>query len=617
MPGLRRYHFRMTWEKRRKILEEHHPAIWSRVAPLCERAASVIPPAADAPYQESPLLITGRPPDQHSERFCFVFGVGTGENLRQLYLERRRRLVHLVILEPSVPSLAVMLRHSDCYPLLTDGRIRWLCGDLDQALHDELLERFTTLGIFGAQMLFHRPTMERYTAAWNRAFETTRRIASASWENRRVCNQSGVELQLNLIHNIPWLISGMNPQYFENRYTGATAVAIGAGPSLDRNIAALRQAPPSVLLIAADTALRSLRREGVEPHFILTCDPTPINRRHFEGIHDLGRSVLAFMPEAYRGVLAQYARHNRMLSLRDRESKLLERLGDHLAPPIAFQRGSNAGYLAFSLARWLGCRSIILAGMDLSVPRQGRSHASDSVNASDIVFSDDGTTMRLSGIVESTPSPVVEVPGYWGGSVPTFPHFAQVLWKIEEDIERDGLEVIDATEGGALKRGAIQTSLSQAIRLRPEKSDHWRDLESLPWLIPAKWSPGLITCITGLYQELRNSKRTLSAAQASIQQWSQSRKNAPDGEAVTTEAERFFERWRSMLASEPLDSTLDVALAQLRFNADRMETAASGNSPLEANPIGEQLIDEMKCLDRLIDTVDNEWRALLSRFNPA
>ena len=103
------------------------------------------------------------------------------------------------------------------------------------------------------------------------------------------------------------------------------------------------------------------------------------------------------------------------------------------------------GHLAFCLAEALGCNPIILTGMDLAF-------TGDKLHAKDVESS-----------IERTPGKNLTCEDIFGNRVRTDPAFKSFVAGLEQEIKKtDGL-CIDATEGGARKKGTAIMKLKDAI----------------------------------------------------------------------------------------------------------------------------------------------------------
>jgi len=239
---------------------------------------------------------------------------------------------------------------------------------------------------------------------------------------------------------------------------------IGAGPSLDRSLEALAQIGGRGVLIACDTVLKPLREHGIDPHLVVTTDPTAMNVRHFEGIEDLRETVLVYSPSVHPGIPA------RLKGARVSVPLVTSRLLRLLLPPRAetafLKPGTNVGQTAFNLARYMGCDPIALVGLDFSFPREGgTTHASGTAWRRRIVPSSTPGKMLVELITEQPTLEEFEpllIPGNRGDTVATNKFFLAYLRSMEAEIQTTHARVVNAS-GGARIEGAEAVSLSDFI----------------------------------------------------------------------------------------------------------------------------------------------------------
>jgi hypothetical protein len=76
---------------------------------------------------------------------------------------------------------------------------------------------------------------------------------------------------------------------------------VGAGPSLSRSLNWLNSVQNKVIIIAVDTALRTLQVGGVKADFVLTLDPQEENAKYLQGVKPAGKLVASWSarPEYY------------------------------------------------------------------------------------------------------------------------------------------------------------------------------------------------------------------------------------------------------------------------------------------------------------------------------
>ncbi len=268
--------------------------------------------------------------------------------------------------------------------------------------------------------------------------------------------------EMNLIRNLPTIAKSRPVGRFSDALRDTPAFIIGAGPSLDRNIDQLRKVEKG-LLLAVDTALGPLLRSGITPHAVITVDPRDLVFEHFREISSLGPTTLVFAPSSNPKILRQYSDHPRLISLNPGDLPLLERMRGCLDMGDSVPRGYMVGHHAFNVARYLGCSPLVLVGMDLAFPSEGKSHCDGAA----LVRSSTHTQSRITlGTCAAVPAEVCEaisVPGINEPEVLTTPVFLNYLLRLEAEIERMDAPVIDATEGGAYKRGTTTMSLGSTI----------------------------------------------------------------------------------------------------------------------------------------------------------
>jgi hypothetical protein len=160
----------------------------------------------------------------------------------------------------------------------------------------------------------------------------------------------------------------------EGRFSGLPALVLAAGPSLDEALPRLQELKERCLLIAVDTSLRSLLREGIEPDFLVVVDPQYWNWRHLEGLSSpssLLVSESASWPAVFRfGCRAAFLCSSLFPLGRAIEARTgaKGKLG----------AGGSVTTTAWDLGRLLGAAPLYMAGLDLGFPR-GATHARASL----------------------------------------------------------------------------------------------------------------------------------------------------------------------------------------------------------------------------------------------
>lgn len=557
----------MAWSLNQQALQEKHPDLLRRLQTSSEAPSP--PERSAAPLEEIDLAIVGRPVEPHRERVVIVFGLACGDAILELYRSRHSRLYRVILVEPDALAWLNWLHSCRADTMLRDTRVR-LCMDSDPNTVLDLLHKdFVGLGIYGAQ-LFSSPKdtqkHEPFFTALRQGLET---LATSAWDSRRLLNRQGELIQSNLIANIPRMMKSASVADMRNRIPGHAAIVVGAGPSLDRNVDELVRAPSHAMMIATDTAAPVLQQHGITPDWLVTCDPTTVNERHFHGLELDPQTIVAYLPETNPRVLAGYASHLRWVCLDNGESATLRYYLNRVEGVEPFPRGTNVGFCAYSVARLLGCDPIILAGLDLSMPLEGHTHVSGSANRCRVSIDETERSASYDGPIPVEDSPMLLVDGYYGEPVYTMPHFAETLHRLEWDIARAGRRVIDSTEGGAAKQGTERLPLAEAIQTLPPTGEWKEHLNQTIW--PAVFSrPGKpASVLQRLHHDLQSILNESENARHAITQWAQTAHPHNDSEAYQKGAALWAARWHEFVCRDESNRVLDVALARIRFELDR------------------------------------------------
>lgn len=225
------------------------------------------------------------------------------------------------------------------------------------------------------------------------------------------------------------------------------AIVVSAGPSLDKNILELKQAKGKSLIIAVDTALKSLLKNDIVPDLLITVDPH--------------KPPILFMNPKFKDipmVVCAYSNcdlwvlHNGKRFYFAEEKSYMSNLFKSVTGKTmqSTESGGSVANNAFSLAQVLGFRTIIFVGQDLAYVGK-KLHASGAY----------GDTEK-DKIAKN--KKYIEVEDIYGDKVLTENNMNLYRKWFETQIVRySELKVIDATEGGAKIEGTEIITLKEAL----------------------------------------------------------------------------------------------------------------------------------------------------------
>lgn len=424
-------------------LGEHHGQLCVRTADtrwVPVQTSSDPVGAADALL--SRLDAQGPPP------VIIVVGLGLGSMLEAI--ERRGSPTRVLAIEP-VPALALaMMARRDWTPWLSSGRLRLLVGPT----YDGAAEAWKFL-TGGTPPVVVAPLMEReFAVDTARAKAVAQHAVNGAASNERARKAFAGRYLRNTLTNIATIATEGDAASLFDRFAGVPAIVVAAGPSLDHNLAVLRQQQERALIIAVDTASRPLLAGGVTPHLVVGIDPSDLNARHLVGLPDTRGMYLVGEASLDPAVFPAFAQ--RTFSFKVSTHQPWPWLGEH-----GFDRGRLDAWgsvltTAFDLAVRAGCNPIVFAGADLAYTR-GLQYCRNTVYEPDwrhLVTDEERAEVFLTQYLSSRKH--ARVRGITGDEVITAPHFVQFRDWLVARAQSSGRQVFNATGGGILQGGTIR-----------------------------------------------------------------------------------------------------------------------------------------------------------------
>jgi hypothetical protein len=398
------------------------------------------------PVAEAQRLIESVSTEQKTA--FYLLGLGLGYHLEVLF-ERASEEAIFCIFEPDVRVIRAALESRDLTKLITSRRLLWF-WELDKPGLFRRLTPHTALVSVGTETIVHPPSVQV-----NEAFHNQVKVWLGEYASFCRTNMN------TLLLNIGWYAATRGINRLGDRFKGNPAVIVSAGPSLRKNKHLLKGLEKSAVLIAVQTTLQPLLEMGCEPHFVTSLDYHEICTRFFERLPAGIRTELIAEPKATPRVLEMMTGPVSMIGNEFAEGLLREMKPGR----TCLTGGATVAHLAFYLAEFLGCDPIIFVGQDLGFsdglcytpgtsyedvwrPELGRFCTLEMMQWNQIVR--DRNLLR-------------KIPDYQGRPMYTEERLFTYLLQFERDFGKCKSRIIDATEGGALKRGAKVMTLAEAI----------------------------------------------------------------------------------------------------------------------------------------------------------
>jgi hypothetical protein len=238
------------------------------------------------------------------------------------------------------------------------------------------------------------------------------------------------------------------------------AIIVSAGPSLDKNIHELRGCENRALILSTDTALKPLLFSGIDPHFVLTGDPSITNYLHLKDA-PTKEAILVAEATSYPSVFEEFA--GRIVAC-SYDQSALKSLSSLLENKGILKPFGSVATIALDFALLLGCNPIIFIGQDLA-------HTDGRIYCSGIyleeqwfqgIIDPDGYQEKLKSLRSQGDTIIFE--DIFGRPVESTKKLASYWnWILKVINDHPKVRFINATEGGIL-RGSIEImSLKEAL----------------------------------------------------------------------------------------------------------------------------------------------------------
>lgn len=377
----------------------------------------------------------------------FLFGIGNASYIKEI-LKKADKEINILLYEPSLFIFLEVMNKIDISEIFEKYSIAIIIKGVNDDELDLVINGFLNLGNIvqiremvtpNYDILYLKDAQMFIKKIYDRVDDYI------TGRNTRL-NFSKVNVWNNL-HNAMFLPDSYKAQQLVVIPDDVPAIIVAAGPSLNKNIAELKRAKNKAFIIACDTAMKPLIREGIIPDMYATVDgKKPSMLVDVEEAKEI--PLLCSMCSAYEimeGHKGKKFFFNEGYTL---FNNLFYKNGIKFE---AVNGGGSVATYAFSLAYMLGFERIILVGQDLSFTNN-KTHA-------------DGTFKEKMEEVDT--SHLIMVEGNYEDKVPCRGDYKVYLdWynKYIEACKKAGeLRVINATEGGAKIENTELMTLKEAI----------------------------------------------------------------------------------------------------------------------------------------------------------
>lgn len=378
--------------------------------------------------------------------YVLLVGLGLGYHLKALIEKFPHK--KFFIFEPDAYLFSLSIHACDLSELLSHQNIVGLTVGTNEQIIKEFIDRLTER----VSASFAQLSVPSYNRLYISEIESFNQLAIQSTKMKRsnlaTFGRFAQDWINNIFKNLKYITKAPNVSFLRNKFIDVPAIVVGSGPSLQYDIKTLQGLKGRVLIIAAGTSTQALIASGIEPDIIVSIDGGKPNYNAFSKINtnDIPMLFGAFI---YPDILND-SRKYITYSIMDLDVVTPHIVG-HSTDVITFRSNFSVTGLCIQLAAYMGSRTIILTGQDLSFPN--RKYYVDGVNH---------LNPNSSTIVTNSAS--MEVRNVFGQTNYTNHGMFVTLKDIESLIQEfPGFQFINTSQHGAIIKGAPYQSLIEII----------------------------------------------------------------------------------------------------------------------------------------------------------
>ena len=384
-----------------------------------------------------------------------VLGFGVGYHVRAL-AERLKKTGVILVLEPDLALLRAVLERIDHSGWMKEALLIFVSDPEDRAALAGKLHGAESILAQGVAFLEHPASRQRLGESARQFTTLFKEHVNSAKVTFMTTLVRSVDSIRNTLHNIDHYVGGRGVADLKETAAGRLGVVVSAGPSLARNVHLLaeRGVRDRCVIIGVQTTLKPLLAAGIKPHFVTALDYHEISGRFYEGLsaEDVEGVTLVVDPKAHPAIPDAFPGVVRCCAI----AFLDQLLGDQKREMGELPGGATVAHLAVYLARYLGCNPIAMIGQDLGFP-DGLYYAPGTaihdVWAPELNPFNTIAMMEWQRIVRHRVH-LEQMTDVHGKSIYTDAQMLTYLQQFERDFaayEEEGVEVIDATEGGVMK----------------------------------------------------------------------------------------------------------------------------------------------------------------------
>lgn len=289
-----------------------------------------------------------------------VFFLGYGLGYGAIEFAKKFPQLNIIIVESDFPFAFLPFITTDLSSLFSHKNLILLFG----LSHEEIIGFMEKQKIIDYSVI-KNPAQILHNELWFNQFvdllqrnkekqkinENTKKKYGKLWENNAKKNFS-------ISKKLPGIIE------LKNIYENTPAFIVCAGPTLENSLQNIKEIQKKCILICVDTALHKLLKLGIFPDFTVVMDSQYWNSRHLDFLNTENTTLISEIsvyPSVFRKKWKKIYLCNSFFPVGKKLEKNIER--------GTLTAGGSVATSCWDFARYLGCKNIFMAGLDLGFPK--------------------------------------------------------------------------------------------------------------------------------------------------------------------------------------------------------------------------------------------------------
>ena len=390
--------------------------------------------------------------EKHYKRYPYLFQFGIGNGIFLKFLMQNPLHKAVFVYEPEIEILWIVFNLIDFSKEIEESKILFFYSKdysyveawrIFNVLDVKLYSR--TYFLYAENNFYERNYSDEMIRV-NKINTRAIKEAVTGLGNDTIDTLMGIE---HHIQNLPLMLKGAKFTSLKNQKLSDIAIIVSTGPSLAKQLPLLKEIQDYVTIISVDASMPILEKWGIIPDFVTSLERVEATAEFFKKTSpEFQKKFITIHASLQHKAVLENSYGEKMLVMRPFRYTRYYELPDY----GYLGRGMSAANQAYELAYHMGYKKIVLIGQDLAFGKDGKSHSDGHVFGEDEVK----TKEELYTIA------------YGGeGLVRTTKIWNMFRGFFEQDIaetKQEGIETINATEGGARIEGAIEKPFREIVK---------------------------------------------------------------------------------------------------------------------------------------------------------